>query len=194
LNYKLTIGLLAVLLVVGAYIYFTEIQPEPQQGVQAAEIIGFKAADLTAITVSSQGKLTELRKEGSYWKLKKPEEAETQSGVVDGLVARIAPLKASRSLTESGEPLSSYGLENPNIEATIKTGDGKSLVLQVGDNTPDGSASYVKRKDSEQVYTVPSQIGAELAKWVTTPPKALPTPTPTPRPIGTPVPVPTTTP
>lgn len=191
MNYRLTLGLLGVLIVVGAYFYFAEVQAEPQKETQQAEVFSFKAADLDSIVVSYQDKTTNLKKDGSYWKLKEPEEAEAQTSLVEGLLARIAPLRASRALTGDIEPLAAYGLENPQLEATIRTSGNQSAILQVGDVTPDGSSYYVKRKDSDQIYLVSASIISEIMRLVTNPPKALPTPTPTPRPIGTPVPVPT---
>ncbi|MCL5959054.1 MAG: DUF4340 domain-containing protein [Chloroflexi bacterium] len=194
MNYKLTLGLLGVLLVIGAYVYLSEVQPGEKKKDTPTQVLSIKAGDVTSITVSYQDKTTELKKDGSYWKLSKPEEAETQNGVVDGLLARIAPLNASRSLAGTDEPLASYGLENPQLEATLVSTDNKTAILQVGDDTPDGSSSYVKLKDSDQVYVVGASVISELRKLVTNPPKALPTPTPTPRPIGTAVPTPTATP
>lgn len=191
MNYRLTLGLLSLLVLIGAFLYFGELQAEPKKEGQETQVLNLKAADVNSIVVSHQGQTTELKKEGAYWQLRKPEPAETQSGVVDGLVARMAVLNASRTLPGAAEPLATYGLETPRAEATLKTSDNRTTVLLIGDNTPDGSSSYVKRKDSDQVYVVSGVLAADVMRLVTNPPKALPTPTPTPRPIGTPVPVPT---
>lgn len=191
MNYKLTIGLLGILIVLGAYLYFWESNSGAGGDDKAStEVLAFKAGDVNSIQVTYQGKSTELKKEDSSWKLTKPEKAETEPYVVDGLVARIAPLNAVRVLAGTLEPMSTYGLETPQLTATIRTTGGKIAVLQVGDNTPDGYSFYAKRDDSDQVYVVSSSVISEVIKLVTDPPKALPTPTPSPpespAPVGTP--------
>lgn len=192
MNYKLTLGLLGLLVVLGAYLYFSEIRPGPQQADEpSTEVIDFNAVDVNSIKVSYQGKSIELKKQDSNWKLTKPEEAETQPYVVDGLVARIAPLNATRVLSGTLDPLSAYGLDTPQAEAIIGTTGNRSAFLEVGNNTPDGSSFYVKREDSNKVYIVSSSVISDVIKLATDPPKATPTPTPssmgTPAPTGTPL-------
>ncbi|MCL5264219.1 MAG: DUF4340 domain-containing protein [Chloroflexi bacterium] len=189
MSYKTTLILLAILVAVGLGVYWQDIRPGPKkEEAKPTQVFNFKSNDVNALDVTYQGKTTELHKESeSQWKLKKPEESDADYWNVEGMVARLGTLNANRVLTETTGNLADYGLNQPIAEATIGLADGKQSKFIVGDKSPDGSAYYVKRDDSDTIFLVSTSFISDVVKLATNPPKAKPTPTPAP-PTATPAP------
>lgn len=66
--------------------------------------------------------------------------------------------------------LESYGLKAPRmkIELTLKNED--TILVDIGDRTPDGQTYYIKKRDSQAVYTVDHTWYEVLERLVREPP------------------------
>lgn len=193
MSYRTTAILLAILVVIGIAVYWQDLRPEAKkEGPKETQIFSFETKDVNRIEVTYQGKTTELRKlrreNDTKWRLTKPEEAEADYWYMEGLASRLGKMNANRALTDTGSNLSEFGLDRPDAMVVIDlaTEGGKQQSLLIGDKSPDGSAYYVKRSDSDTVYLVNSSLVGDIIKVTTDPPKA--TPTPTPAPAVTPAP------
>lgn len=182
MSYKTTLILLAILVVVGGGVYWQDIRPGPKkEAPKATQILSFDAKDINSLEVTYNNKTTELHKEGdSKWQLTKPENADADYWSVEGMISRLGNLSANRALTGTVGDLATYGLDHPIIEAKVGTTQGKQDTLTVGDKSPDGTAYYVKRNDSDTIFLVSTSLISDVQKLVTNPPKAIPTPTPAP--------------
>jgi len=81
------------------------------------------------------------------------------SSLVDGFAVQAKELVPDKVIDEKPKDLSVYGLDKPKAEVTV-TYDGDSAgkaVILVGNDSPGGSI-YVKTKDADTVYTVPSSF------------------------------------
>ncbi len=79
------------------------------------------------------------------------------SNLVDGFAVQAKELVPNKIIAEKADDLSNFGLDKPKAEVTV-TYDGDSAgktVILVGNDTPGGDI-YVKTKDSDTVYSVPS--------------------------------------
>lgn len=91
-----------------------------------------------------------------------------------GIPLLLSGPKAYRTIaTEAtAAQLASYGLSEPRMTVDLLLEDGGSIAVDVGDSTPDGSADYVRRRDSAAVYSVHGEWRRVLEKLVLEPPHA----------------------
>lgn len=182
MNFKFTAILLVVLLALGGYVYLSE-----SNGSLKADIGNPKEPQIFALDTEAINQM-EIRKDAKQiiltkdnegrWFVKEPEPGPADDSSVGLMASRLANLKAARLLVESADDLSPFGLDRPKTELTIRLQNGKSEVLYLGNENPNGTYHYARRPESSTVYLVYSSLGNDLNKWVSNPPKALPTPTP----------------
>jgi hypothetical protein len=197
-SYRTTAVLLAVLIVLAGVVYYVQKQPASDQAVASAkqpQIVSFNPSQATKLIITGGGKTTEVDRNGSAWKVSKPQEIDADGSRVDGWVAQIGNLTADRAI-DSPSDLGTYGLAQPKLNVEVDLSSGGPVDLAFGDKTPDGADYYVRVPNdsakSKSVYLVGATLGDDLNSALTTPPKALPTPTPGPTlvPGGTITPLP----
>ena len=99
-----------------------------------------------------------IKKDGTEWSIISGGNFEIDTTNVNAVVANAADLNAYKLVEENSTSLEKYGLDKP-YRATIKMTDGTEKVLEVGDMTPTKEAYYIKKGDSNNVYTVYAYIG-----------------------------------
>jgi len=186
-----TLILVAILALLGAYVYFFELRKPPAEKPSSTVIVlNIPAEDVTGIEVKSEdGESVIAREPGGEWRVLKPEEKEADQTRVNQVLKRLGPLKATRVLTDSVD-LAAFGLSEPRARITLKLRDGSERRLLVGEKNPAGTAYYVQVEGQKEVYLAYVSPINELKRLVTEPPYK---PTPTPAPTFTPTPVITVT-
>ncbi len=81
------------------------------------------------------------------------------------LFSAFSNLNAVKIVEENPSDISKYGLEIPLATATVK-GDN-SIIINVGEFTPDGKYVYVKTNNNNSVYMIPKSYGELLLKNMT---------------------------
>lgn len=193
MKWRNTIILIVIFALLGGYVYFFEIrkgESEVETESDERTIFDLPREEVVGLVVQSEEGTTRLTKEGDQpWQMEEPTQEEADDERVDNMVFRITRLKASRVLTETMGELADYGLDKPQITATVKLKDDNEEVLLVGDETPNKAKHYIQKKGDPSVYLVVTNFANDLKRLVTEPPKK-PTPTPT----ATITPTPTITP
>ena len=199
MSFRTTGVLLAVLIALGAFVYFYEMQtPKTTESPKekALEILNYsdQAADINRLEVQQGDKVTRLvSKEGEGWTMEAPEQAPVDKSRVISAVGEVSVLRATTVVTENASPddLSKYGLDKPQLTVSVSVKNKDYQRLMVGIQAPTKTGYYAKLADTKKVYLVGSSIIEDLQKLVTEPPKATPTPTALP---ATPTSVPSVTP
>lgn len=186
MNPRLTLGLLAVLIALGGYVYFSggsgQASPpaakdkpvEPQ-----AEVLQFNDRVTQRLTVQKGDQRTAVeRPVDGAWVLQPSGEVADRLRL-NGLLTRLSSLRASRRLPEPGN-LADFGLATPETSVTIVQADGAELTLLFGARAPAEAGTYVKRPDDPAVYVVSNAIAQDVERLLTEPPREPPTPTPAP--------------
>ncbi len=99
-----------------------------------------------------------------------------------GIPLLLSGPSANRVIDQAAtvDSLTRYGiLPTPQILITLLLTDNKTMVIEVGDKTPNTNNFYVKAPGTNQVATVDSSWFDVMARLLTEPPYAKPTPTPT---------------
>jgi hypothetical protein len=101
-------------------------------------------------------------KQGESWKMTSPVAARTDSGVVDGVLGKLATGQM-KSLTEQDAPagdLAKYGLAKPAIAVTLGAGNAHSELI-IGKAADNGDL-YAKDASRPMVFTVEKAIGNDI--------------------------------
>jgi hypothetical protein len=115
------------------------------------------------------GETIELAKKDGDWSIVKPASYRADANVVTGLLSNLTNGRISRFVSDSPSNLAEYGLEQPTLNVSVSIGKGPPQSLAFGKQTSSGGEQdyYVKRADSQSVYTVPDWIFKEVNKTVT---------------------------
>lgn len=150
----------AVLAATAAALIVLRPTGEPPAEVRQPFVWSIKPDALRSVTIrlAREGKqITWVRDGGGNWRFDLPD-----GGQVDekrwglGIPLLLSGPRASRLITGAVEDreLPIYGLDRPRIIVTLGTADGGSLAAHIGDNTPDGSESYVRVEGTGSIYSV----------------------------------------
>ena len=142
-------------------------------------VIGFSLGDVKGITLSypEQKPITcNLNSEG-VWMVGASSDsnqddsehiqAKADKTEIDNFLDALKNLKVKVFEFDGVTNLSQYGLDKPRIEATVMLKEDKtSKTLFVGQNVPETNRVYVKRQNSDSVFSVNKDIVARLTKTV----------------------------
>jgi len=201
---RLTLGLLALFLALGGYVYFS---PQPGPGGSSAQAKGPTAKDKPAdpqaevfkfedreshrLVVRAGERQTVVEKDADgTWKLQPSNEPADRTRI-SGVLLRLASLRATRRVAERSG-LAEYGLAMPALAATVHQEDGTEFRLLLGAEAPAEAGTYAKRANDPTVFVVSNALVQDLERLVNEPPLQ-PTPAPTVPPTSS-DPAPTATP
>lgn len=191
-----TLVLVCILAALAAYIFLVEAkrEPLPEEGAlpTPAPLWEFGGDDVTEITVTRGEQTTAVKRDDGGWQMTAPEETEADSGRLDGLANRVANMRSTRAMADVGD-LAAFGLQEPEVQATLVLSDGTEIHLAIGSENPRRTARYVQKEGDPLVYLVSTADVDGLLRLVDEPPYP-PTPTPPPSPLGTPTVEPSPTP
>src|SRR6185295_9099387 len=96
-------------------------------------ILAFKRDQIDGIEVNAGGKVVQLAKSGTDWKLTKPIAVRADSSAADGLIGRIESARMKTIVTEAATPadLKKFGLDTPATTVTVNLGSARAT-LAVG--------------------------------------------------------------
>jgi Domain of unknown function (DUF4340) len=168
-----TRGLLAAVIVLaalGGALYWSNRKQKAEAAKPAAgtapKILSIPEDQIKEVTLKKPGAEATVLQKGNdgKWQIVEPKPERADQDSVSSLVSTISSLNADKLVEAKAADLSPYGLTSPSLEVTVTKKDGKSQELEVGDNTPTSSGSYVKLANDPHVYTVYSYVKTSLDK------------------------------
>lgn len=153
------LGLLAILIALGAYLYFVESKRTPGADEDPKEkVFAVQEDAIDEITIKAEsGDTTTLRKSGSDWQIVAPTTAPADSAEVSGLTMNLASLEEQRVIDEHPADVKEFGLADPRVEVTFKSG-GQEQTLFIGSKTPTGGDVYARTAASPKVFLIASYL------------------------------------
>lgn len=152
-----TIGLLVVLVGLGAYIYFVTSKKSDSTATKQEKLFAsLEAAKIDELKVKSEsGDVTTLKKEGGTWKIVAPLALPASDLDATGIANALGDLEIVRVVEENPTDVKDYGLDTPRIEVEFKSTEAKTAGhLFVGAKTATGGNLYARRDDQKQVVLV----------------------------------------
>ena len=179
--------LLIILALLGG-IYYVFNRPEPASPEQPKEYVWMiEQDDIVHITITLTRENPQLSQ--SFIKISQEDKFpwyfdDAQHSPVDsqrwggGIPLLLSGPGADRAITYTATPekLAEYGLTNPKMRIELLLADDTTMVIYVGDATPDGANYYVRAPNSDAVATVDYTWYDIMARLVTEPPYATTTP------------------
>lgn len=153
------LGLLAILIALGAYLYFVESKRTPGSETEKKDkVFSVEADAIDEITIKAEsGDTTTLRKSGSDWQIVAPTTAPADGAEVSGLTTNLASLEQERIIDENPSDVKEFGLAEPRVEVTFKSG-GQEQKLFIGSKTPTGGDVYARTAASPRVFLIASYL------------------------------------
>ena len=159
-----TILLLLVVLGMGAYIWFYEINQlsTAEELALQRQAFDLQVEQIHGIGIQTSDYAVDLFKTDQGWELIHPKGARAAAPVVQQLLARFKTLGKGDLITpadmrENEKSLAEYGLAVPRIKLTLTT-PGQTREYQVGDVNPLGNSVYVKEESTQNVIPVSTDL------------------------------------
>ena len=126
----------------------------------------FDESKVNSLELTSGAQTIRLEKAGEEWKLAKPIQAPADFVSVNGLLGQLqsAQMTALKDRPEDLKDLKQYGLDRPQVLATIGMG-ASSVKFELG-NEADPSSVWARDASKAAIFSVNNGVAAELKKKV----------------------------
>ncbi len=106
-----------------------------------------------------------LRKnDAGKWEMGSPKTWAVDQDAAGSMASTLSSLTSGRLVEEKAADLSVFGLSSPGLEVEVRTKDGKTHKLLVGDESPAGGGYFVKLLGDPRVFTIASFNKTSLDK------------------------------
>jgi hypothetical protein len=124
----------------------------------------FDATKVDSVELASKDQTVRVVKTGEEWKLVKPIEAPADYTSVEGLLGQLqsAQMMSLKDKPEDVADLKPYGLDKPEVTATIGTG-GSNVVVQLGGKA-DTVTLWARDPSKAAVFSIGNGLAEELRK------------------------------
>ena len=195
MNFRITIGFLAVALVLSVLVIgLDKLNIGPTSTAianatatttasQQPQIFQFDDSRVNAFELHQADKSVRVEKQPEGWIVAGTTDPANRVSFTS-LITRMSTLKATQAVADPGTDLSQFGLDTPRESAVARLDDGSSFELDLGSKTPVQTGTYAKKSDAPDIYVIADQFSTDLERLVTDP-KEPPTPSPVP---ATPIP------
>lgn len=159
----------AALAVLGGLYLWSERAKKAEQNKPAAEtppkLITAQDDKIQSVEIRKKGSPPVLiEKTGAGWKITQPEPLAADQDAVSSVISTLNGLTWDRLVEEKSADLGPFGLNDPQIEVTLKTKDGKQYKLLIGDDTPTGNGAFARLDGDSSVFTIASYTKSSLDK------------------------------
>jgi hypothetical protein len=201
---RVTVGLLAILLALAAYVYYgptpalapgagtpggppgaAGAMPTPKPQDPALDLWTTDDSQIQSVFVQKGAQQAGVQRDGDGWMV--------TPGVVPGdrlrinsLIFRLANVRATYKVPNPTSD-ADYGLNAPSLIASIGLANGNVLRLNIGAKAVGETGTYARKEGDPSVYVVTNALVQDLDRIVTEPPvPASPTPAAAPSPSPNP--------
>ncbi len=151
----------AVLLVLGGLLYWSNHRKPPAQSVAASSTtspailkIDPSAIQQVTLTRKDNAPVALDRQAADAWRITEPKPFNADSDAVSGMLSTLSSLTADRVVEDKASDLKQYGLDQPSLQVQIELKDHKERQLLFGDDTPTGGDVYAMLQGDPKVYTI----------------------------------------
>lgn len=163
----LIFGILFIAL--AAYVYLYEIkgaERREEAEKKAKEVLSFDKGSVRELKLIFPDHTVHcLKDSGDGWRLIEPIKTDGSEEDIKGLLTSLQDATIRRTVADSAEGVSQYGLDEPQVTVRIKEESEQSWrSLMLGDKSPTSTYAYAMRGDDPAVYLVSSTLLNSLDK------------------------------
>ena len=161
-----SLAVLAVVITLGLFVYLKVYKNEEARRLEKISERKLVRFDLDSIEsfvlVRPDSSVSFERGVGRIWRIISPVETEADKEPIYKLFNTLHESDILYTVEEEAEDFAPYGLVSPEYYLSMKYTDGSSDTLFVGNDTPDGTMSYVKYSSDNRVLTVSTLLTDQL--------------------------------
>jgi hypothetical protein len=145
---------------------FSSSMDKQPKDLRDKKIVEFKDDDITRIALRNAQGAIAMAKKDSVWSIEQPGTYKADSNAVRALLSTVRNLRATDFANDApaAADMAAYGLDNPERELVLRTGEGAAVTLMVGKESEEGL--YVKAGDKPTVFVVGKWVSTDLDKGV----------------------------
>jgi hypothetical protein len=155
-----TLFFLAVLVGLGAYIYFVEWKRDPNAATAKEKAFASVSTDdVEEVRIVAGGETSRVQKADGTWKLVEPAAVPADQGELSSIASSLSSLEIQSVVDENAADLKQYGLEPARVEVGFRTKGQKDLrSVLIGDKTPTGGDLYARLPGTKKVFLISSYL------------------------------------
>ncbi|MBM3765383.1 MAG: DUF4340 domain-containing protein [Acidobacteria bacterium] len=138
-----------------------EKKPGPDD---APKILEIAQDQIVKIELKRLGAEPVLLEKSASWALKAPKALGADQDAAAAVASALAVLSSDRLVADKIDNADAYGLNQPMMTVIVTRKDGKTHTLQLGSDTPSGSATYARVEGDPKLYTVATFTKTSLDK------------------------------
>ena len=155
---KLRHTLWLILIFVGLFLYLAFIeapskQKENEEEARSKQVFHFKVEEVDSFDIIRPSGTIKIKRDpqNTLWNIIHPLAVKGEDGIINQYLLTLEEARITRVVEEDPKSLADFGLKDPplKIEMRFKTGEPKTLL--VGNASPIGHDTYIKRADEKRV-------------------------------------------
>lgn len=164
-GFRSLIVLVLIAIPIGWLTYRESKRTDTDDAPKKETVFTVESDKIEEITVKAEsGERTVLQKSPDKgWQIVAPTAAAPDPAEVSGLTSNLSSLEIQRVVDEKPPDLKEYGLAQPRIEVSFKSG-GQQHTLLLGQKTPPGTDVYAKRSSDQKVFLIASHLESTFNK------------------------------
>ncbi len=168
MRFKGTLFLLLLVVGLGLYVYFYEIQGEPareQARLAEKQLWKVESDQVERVEfVFPDETVTAVRTGEKSWKITSPRSVEADAEELNRIASSAADLSFESVVEAEATDVSRFALDPPEHSLGVRTKEGQQFYLAFGRENPTGTSTYAQKKGSGEVLLVPTNTATTFRK------------------------------
>ncbi len=169
MQFKGTAALFGLLLVLGGWVYWTDIRGrEERERASEEAALAFPAdyENIRRIRLVYPDRSIEGVRSDAGWDFVSPPGLETDPSAWDLLASNVPRIGRDDTIVSDATDLAAFGLASPGIEVGVELEDGREEEILFGRENPGGTHYYAKLASSDEIFLAPSSWISTVTKEV----------------------------
>ena len=158
MKFKGTTSLFILLIVLGAWVYLTDVRgrrDREQVAEDAKKALPIDDEEISEISIIyPDHTITGIRVDGG-WEITSPADVEADSGEWDLLASNVPRIEREETVLSQGTELEEYGLSSPALRVAVKMSDGRTHEILFGNENPRKIYNYAKLAADDEIFLSP---------------------------------------
>ena len=157
--------LLAVVAVFGVGAYLLNLSAKEQEAAKEAAtesaktvLLNSSAEDTTGLAFTHGNQTVTLAKQDGKWVYTPRTSAALDSSKVENLLGDLKTVESIRTVADTSDTASEYGLATPSVVITVTDKDGKAQKISIGDKNTTNGNYYAAVDGKAGIYTISSDL------------------------------------
>jgi hypothetical protein len=139
---------------IGGFVYagFRRDEVAPPPPATVPPLVSVSPSRFDEVTVRRGNRTLSIARKDDRWVLVSPPELRLTSDLVAALLDTLATIPPVEKLSADGRAGGPFGLSPPEVEVSMKGGDGVTATVDIGKRNPTGTAVYAAIAGEGSVY------------------------------------------